>query len=259
MPTYAITGATGQVGSSVLDTLLQSSSNKINAFVRSKQKLLGMRPILANNPNVTIFEGQLTDTTTLVRCIDNAHAIFACAAAVDNIPNCSIAQEQALALLAALEQTKTKNPPKLVILSSASLEPSLMTDLPGPFKAILETAASNVYEDLRLAETYLRANAPSGLELVFIKPGGLVHDKPVGHALSTTHQKTFLSFADLGAGMVEVADSEAGKWQAARGNVSVVPAREGTKIEWYVPWFFLRGCLWHFFPWLHPYLANVLP
>ena len=259
MPTYAITGATGQVGSSILDVLLQSKSNKINAFVRSKQKLLDMRPTLTQNPNVTIFEGQLTDTTKLANCINNTRAIFACAAAVDNIPGCTIAQEQAHAILAAVDQNKAQTPPKLVILSSASLEPSLMTDLPGPFKAILETAASNVYADLRQAETYLRANAPASAELVFVKPGGLVRDKPVGHALSTTRQQTFLSFADLGAGMVEVADSEAGKWAAARGNVSVVPAREGTRIEWYVPWFFVRGCLWHFFPGLYPYSAKVLP
>ena len=59
--------------------------------------------------------------------------------------------------------------------------------------------------------------------------------------------------------MVEAADSLAGRWVEAKGNVSVVPAREGTRVEWYVPWFLLKGCLWHFLPGLWPYLKGVLP
>jgi hypothetical protein len=134
-----------------------------------------------------------------------------------------------------------------------------MSDLPSTFVPIMHAAASWVYADLRLAETHLRTHAPPAVELIFIKPGGLVHDKPVGHRLSTKRQQTFLSFADLGAGMVEAADSPAGRWTEAKGNVSVVPAGEGTRIEWYVPWFLVKGCLFHFFPGLWPYLGGVLP
>lgn len=281
MPTYAILGATGQVGSSILDTLLQSSTKHpetkihINVFVRSKQKLLSMRPALASASNTSFYEGQLSDTTLLASCIRNTRAVFLCIAAQDNVPHCSIAQEQARAVLAALElnkneldpedsdsnsdNTATTPPPKLIILSSASLEPHLMSDLPSTFVPIMHAAASWVYADLRLAETHLRTHAPSNLELIFIKPGGLVHDKPVGHRLSTKRQQTFLSFADLGAGMVEAADSPAGMWEEAKGNVSVVPAGEGTRVEWYVPWFLVKGCLFHFFPGLWPYLGGVLP
>jgi hypothetical protein len=150
-------------------------------------------------------------------------------------------------------------PEKLVILSSASLEPHLMGDLPAPFRVVMHTAASYVYADLRLAETYLRSHTPSNVELIFIKPGGLVHDKPVGHKLSTTRQETFLSFVDLGAGMVDAADSKVGVWAEAKGNVSVVPAREGTRVEWYVPWYLVKGSLYHFFPAAYPYLVKVLP
>jgi uncharacterized protein YbjT (DUF2867 family) len=278
MPTYAILGATGQVGSSILDTLLQSSSEnpqakiKINAFVRSKQKLLSMRPALASDQKTSIYEGPLSDTALLASCIHATRAVFLCIAAQDNEPYCTIAQDQSRAVLAALEHNKnekdldststsntTTNPPKLIILSSASLEPHLTADLPTPFLSIMHAAASWIYTDLRLAETHLRAHAPPSVELIFIKPGGLVHDAPVGHRLSTTRQQTFLSFADLGAGMVEAADSPAGKWAEAKGNVSVVPARKGTRVEWYVPWFLVKGCLWHFAPGLWPYLKGVLP
>lgn len=81
----------------------------------------------------------------------------------------------------------------------------------------------------------------------------------MGHWLSTTQQQTFLSFADLGAGIGEVADSPAGTWTEAKENVSVVPAWEDTRIEWYVPWFLVKGCLFHFFLGLYPYLGSVLP
>jgi hypothetical protein len=277
MPTYAILGATGQVGSSILDVLLkqqQGSSPEtkantqdpisIRAFVRSKQRLLTMRPSLSSQSNTTIHEGQITNTTLLASCIANTRAVFLCVAATDNVPYCSIAQETAHTVLAAMETiSKSKSgdrlPEKLVILSSASLEPYLMGDLPAPFRVVMHAAASWVYADLRLAETYLRSHTPKGVELVFIKPGGLVHDTPVGHKLSTTRQETFLSFADLGAGMVEAANSESGAWAEADGNVSVVPAREGTRVEWYVPWFLVKGCLYHFFPAAYPYLVKVLP
>lgn len=265
MPSYAILGATGQVGSSILDTLLHSSTTtpsnniEIRAFVRSKQKLLAMRPALKSHPKTTIYEGQMTNTALLASCIQNTRAVFLCIAAIENVPACAVAQEQAHAVVAALENLKPAKPPKLVILSSASLEPYLMVDLPAVFSVIMKAAASNVYADLRLAESYLRSNAPTGTELIFIKPGGLVHDTPVGHRLSTTRQQTFLSFADLGAGMVEAADSDAGAWDDAKGNVSVVPARDGTRIEWYVPWYLVKGLLFHFLPGLYPYLIGVLP
>ena len=298
MPTYAILGATGQVGSSILDALIQpptptspkhpQSKTQINVFVRSKQKLLSMRPALASHPHTSFYEGQLNDTALLASCIRDTHAVFLCIAAQDNVPHCSIAQEQARAVLAALEQNDKNNndpentnttftsnennndnddkttptatpPPKLIILSSASLEPHLMSDLPSTFVPIMHAAASWVYADLRLAETHLRTHAPPAVELIFIKPGGLVHDKPVGHRLSTKRQQTFLSFADLGAGMVEAADSPKGRWAEAKGNVSVVPAGEGTRIEWYVPWFLVKGCLFHFLPGLWPYLGELLP
>lgn len=266
MPAYAILGATGQVGSSILDSLLQTSTKRtkdpisIRTFVRSKQKLLTMRPALSSHPSTQIYEGQITNHPLLASCIANTRAVFLCVAAIENVPNCSIAQEQAHAVLAALEQIPTSDQPsKLVILSSASLEPELMGDLPAVFRAIMHTAASNVYADLRLAETYMRSNFPPNVELIFIKPGGLVHDKPVGHRLDTARQETFLSFADLGAGMVEAADSEKGVWDDAKGNVSVVPAREGTRVEWYVPWYLVKGSLFHFLPASYPWLINVLP
>ena len=108
-----------------------------------------------------------------------------------------------------------------------------MKDFPAAAYAVLERAAGHVYHDLRLAEEYLRSH--EWIKQVYIKPGGLVHDTPKGHILSTERQQTFLSFLDLAAGMVEVADADDDKWDLK--NVSVIPASPGTRFEWFVPYF----------------------
>lgn len=44
MPTYAVLGATGSTGQAILNILLQSPKNTVNAYVRSKAKLLKLSP-----------------------------------------------------------------------------------------------------------------------------------------------------------------------------------------------------------------------
>lgn len=256
---YAIFGSTGQVGGSILDVLLQSQEKKIHALARSKQKLLQSRPDLESSPNVSIYEGTLQDIDVLKDCIAGTEAVFLAAAASDNLPDCDVARQQAKGVVQALNQIRAEDSnarlPQLVVLSSSSLEKNLIQDIPPIGQKILHTGMSFVYADLRFAEDFLRSH--EWVKQVYIKPGGLVHDKPRGHILSTERQQTFLSFLDLAAGMVEVADADDDKWDMQ--NVSVVPATSGTGIEWKVPYFVLKGSLWHFMPWLYPYLSVWLP
>jgi hypothetical protein len=109
---------------------------------------------------------------------------------------------------------------------------------------MLLAGASNVYADLIKAEEYLRSQ-DSWIASTFVKPGGLVHDKQKGHELSTERQQTFLSFLDLAAGMVEVADTEGDKWDMK--NVSVLPTARDVKFEWMAPINLVKGLLCHFF------------
>jgi hypothetical protein len=118
----------------------------------------------------------------------------------------------------------------------------------------LKTALSYIYSDLRLAEDFLPPH--EWIKQVYIKPGGLVQNKPHGDILSTERQETFLSFINLAAGKVEVADADDDKWDFK--NVSVVPASPGTKIGWMVPYYCLVGLLFHFLPWSYPYLSRWL-
>lgn len=258
MAVFAVFGCTGQVGSSVLDLLLKSPDSTIHAYVRSRQKLYAMRPQLETATNVRVFEGSLEDTDLLTDVIHGTQAVFMAAAASDNVPGCTVARNQAEGVVRALEQLR-KEPdsklPRLVILSSASLNRELNKDFPTPAYYLLHMAASYVYHDLEQAEHFLRSH--DWIKQVYIKPGGLVHDKPRGHVLDTERQETFLSFIDLAAGMVEVGQEGSDKWNLQ--NVSVRPASPGTKIEWRVPLFLMKGLLYHFLPFTYPYLQPWLP
>ena len=77
----------------------------------------------------------------------------------------------------------------------ASKEPALA-------HAIIMRAFSNVYADNALAESFLRLHK-DWLDVTFITPGGLVEDVGRGHELSSERSSPFVSYADLGAGMVQ--------------------------------------------------------
>ena len=258
MATYAVIGATGACGGSIVEVLLQSPDKKIRAFVRSKKKLLGQKPELETSPNVSIYEGQLKEINLLTEFISGTNAVFLAAGATNNIPGCDVARELNKSVVAALETIRQKDPqarlPQLIILSSASLEKDLMKDFPHFAHGILSKAAGYIYADLRLAEEYLRSH--EWIKQVYIKPGGLVLDSPKGHILSTERQQTFLSYADLAAGMVEVADADDDKWDLK--NVSVLPAAPGTRVEWRIPYFFLVGMLYWYLPFTYTYLSPYL-
>lgn len=255
MATYAVLGATGNCGQSLLTVLGDRSAN-INCFVRSKKKLEGMSPEIASRSNVNIFEGSISgsdeEVPGLTACLKGTHAAFLAVAATLNTPGCSIAQDTARSVVASLRKLKEQDSlaklPRLVILSSASTSEQFSKDLPPIARWVLHTGASNIYADLELAEKYLRSESDL-VSTTFVKPGGMVHDAQKGHELSTERQQTFLGWLDLAAGMMEIADSEGDTW--AMKEVSVVPTAKDVKIEWRVPYFMFIGFLCHFLPGLY--------
>ncbi|KAK1067298.1 hypothetical protein LTR74_006502 [Friedmanniomyces endolithicus] len=256
MASFAVLGATGSTGSSITKVLLSQKDLSIHVLVRSKPKLFKTIPGIESDSRLQVFEGNIDNIDVLTECIRGTKAVFLAVAINDNMPGCTIAMDTARSVVAALERLKQEKPdyelPRLVILSSASLSDHLMRNFPKLAHAAMLTAASYIYQDLREAETFLRAQEYWGVKSVFIKPGGLVHDAQKGHELSLDRQQTFLSFLDLAAGMVEAAQAEDGKWDLK--DVSVVPTAKDVKIEWRVPYFVLQGFLMHFFPWLWKYI-----
>lgn len=256
MSKYAILGATGQTGSSVLSLLCASPSNQINLLVRSKQKLASISLSYVSNPNITIYESTISDIPTLSKCLSGTKAAFLTVATQDNMPGCSIATDTAHAVIAALKVLKesdaTFTPPRLVMLSSASMDDRFWTDTPAFVHSMLYAANFNIYEDLRRAETYLRSQG-DWIKCAFMMPGGIVHDVQKGHELSTRRQQTFVSFLDLGAAMVELADDEEGRWNGE--NVSVVLSDgQKARIWWWAPVVLGKGLVIYFVPGLYKWL-----
>lgn len=258
MPAYAVLGATGNTGQALLQVLLQSPNNHIHAYCRSKSKLVRVCPVAADNKHVRAFEGSLEDASLLADCIRGTRAVFLTVAIIDNMPGCTIAIDTARVVVAALEKLRTESGaraklPKLIVLSSASLEDSFCGDVPALVHRVLSTAVSNLYKDLAEAESFLRAEE-GWISTTFIKPGGLVHDKQKGHQISMTTAKTPLSFLDLAAGMVEVADSDDGQYDMK--NVSVLATAKDVVFPWDGIYFVCTGLLYHFFPWTYHYLGE---
>jgi hypothetical protein len=286
MPTYAILGATGNTGQALVQILLQDPTNIIHAYSRSKSKLHRLTPATLSNPQVRVFEGNLQDVELIKNCIRGTRAVFLVVAIVDNMPGCTIAYDTAQTVVSALEILRKESEPesesesedgtetgavvavtqggptkaratikipKLLILSSASLEPTFCDDVPRVVHTILTLAVSHLYSDLQSAEQFLRSHS-EWISSTFIKPGGLVKDRQGGHEISLVTSKTPLSFLDLAAGMVEVADDDGNRYDGR--NVSVLPKAVDVGFPWEGVYFAFTGLLFHFMPWTYRFLGE---
>jgi putative NADH-flavin reductase len=251
---YAIFGATGNCGTAILSQLLDKPEIKINAYCRNKDKLLRLFPAVADDTKVEIFEGSISDIDLLARCAKGCQTVYLLTSTNDNVPGYHVSQDLAHGVVAALEKLKALETgfraPKLVLLSSATIDDYLSRKIPF-FRPIMLRAASNVYEDLRRAESFLRTHE-DWLSTIYIKPGGLSLDIQRGHKLSLHEEETFLSYADLAAAMIEAADDPSDQWDGR--NVGVVNAGQKAKFARGTPMCIFLGLLRHFFPFLHPYL-----
>jgi uncharacterized protein YbjT (DUF2867 family) len=104
MPSYAILGATGNVGGAVLKVLLQSLDAQIHAYCRSKQKLAKLSPEILDNKRVQIFKGTLEESELLANCLRGTRAVFLAIAQSGNKPGNTIAIDTARQVISALER-----------------------------------------------------------------------------------------------------------------------------------------------------------
>lgn len=260
MSSYAVLGSTGNCGCALIQHLLQSPDAKINAYCRNKSKLMRLLPGVAESKKVVVFEGSIHDVDLLASCISGCRVVFLVASTNDNVPGCRISQDLAHGVIAALEKLKAEakpglRMPKLVLLSSATIDDHLSRNIPW-FRPIMLTAASNIYEDLRVAERFLRAQQ-DWVSSIFIKPGGLSVDKQRGHKLTLDDEESFISYLDLAAAMLEAADDPEGRYNMR--NVGVINTSGGARFPPGTPKCILLGLVRHFFPFLHPYLPSTGP
>jgi hypothetical protein len=216
-------------------------------------------PGVEKEGRVNVFEGSIQDIELLSKCVRGCRAVFLVVSTNDNIPNCHLAYDTATATIQALQKLRSLDlkgepksvMPKLVLLSSATIDANFSRHVPYLLQLILLRSASNVYNDLLETEKLLRTQQ-DWLASIFVKPGALSVDIQRGHALSLTDQDGPLSYLDLAAAMIEAADDEAGCYDMK--SVSVVNTNGRAKFPTGTPLCILMGLLRHTFPFLHPYL-----
>jgi putative NADH-flavin reductase len=267
--TYAILGATGNCGTALIENLLTRSDAVIHAYCRRRTKLYQSMPDLKENGRVKIFEGNIQDTELIAACVRDCQAVFLVVSTNDNIPGCRMAQDTATVVINALKLSRKRNlgqtssassdiskaMPKLILLSSSTIDAQFSRHMPYLLRSILLCSASHVYKDVEEAEKLIRAE-DKWLTGIYIKPGALSVDLQRGHALSLTDQDGPVSYLDLAAAMIEAADDETGQYDLQ--NVSVVNTNGKAKFPAGTPMCIVMGLLRHFFPMLHPYLPSNL-
>ena len=261
--TYAVLGATGNCGRALVHILLKTPDARVRAFCRNKAKLLKLIPELVEDAHVDIFEGSIHDIPLMASIIRETRAVFLCVSTNDNIPGCRLAQDTAHCVIEGLKTLKDDlerqqpfEAPKLILLSSNTLDDQLSQHTPPLVRQILLRSASHVYEDLRQAEKFLRSHE-DWVKTVFIKPGGLSVDVQRGHALSLIEEKSPLSYLDLAAGMIEAADDAEGKWDMQ--NVGVLYTGGEASFPRGAFMCISMGLVRHYFPFLHSYLPATGP
>ncbi|KAI9372992.1 hypothetical protein BJX61DRAFT_552527 [Aspergillus egyptiacus] len=267
MPTtYALLGATGATGSSVLGHLLRSDSSSgltVNVLVRSRSRLLAAFPGVDEpqplTPTIRIFEGDSTDPDVLAAVVQDATIVFMCVAQNGSPMGTTLVQDTAAALIEA--RRRRQAPPQgkgkltVVQLRSASLNPVLAVQVPRFVHRVVSFCLAAGYEDLRRAcALYEEAAAEALLQYVLVDPPTL-HDaggaRITGYRLIDTtgvadkekqRQAICLSYADLGAAMCEIA----GRAEELRGQAVGVTASGPVRQTWRVlAGFLLQGGLGH--------------
>jgi NAD(P)H-binding len=257
--TYAVLGSTGNCGTALITNLLRSPGTLIHAYCRNRSKLLRLLPDIKEGGRVSIFEGSVLDIELLKSCVRDCRAIFLVVSTNDNIPNCRVAQDTANAVIKALQSLRAQEGaqqtmPRLVLLSSNTVDDYLSRHVPYLLRPILLRSASFVYRDLIETEKLLRGQQ-DWLTAIYAKPGMLSVDIQRGHELSfTDSDQGAVSYLDLAAAMIEAADDEQGRYD--QKSVSVVNTNGKAKFPAGTPMCILTGLLRHFFPFLHPYLPT---
>lgn len=244
-----------------MELLLATPNVKIHAFCRDKDKLHRQFPHIVGTDVVKVFQGGIDDVELIKSCVTDCHVIFHVVSTNDNVPGyrvgLSIAENLILALDRLRAETKSyKTTAKIVLLSSSTIDDHLSRDLPWLLKFVLLRSASNVYEDLRRTEAFLRSHEDR-VTTIFMKPGGLSVDVQRGHKIDLNHEESFVSYLDLSAAMIEAADDPDGTYDMK--NVGVVNTNGSATFPHGTPLCVAIRLIRHFLPFLHPYLPSTGP
>ncbi len=114
---------------------------------------------------------------------------------------------------------------------------------------IIWTGFSHIYKDLQRAQAYYELHR-LWMTATFVQPGALTHDKQSGHEVMIGTKKSFLSFLDLAAGMIECGSKDKTDTEWDWQGVTVIPTGK-SKFNPKAPLMILRGSVWTIFPQLY--------
>lgn len=209
LPTLALLGATGKTGREVLKVLLKRDFQWLRIYVRSKQKLLTLFPQLMSDVRIQICEGQVTDQKTMQECLSDAQVIIYTIGGYSYFPDNSL-QNSAESMVTALRELRARcsgspwERPRVIFLSSSTLNTRFAAARPRVVDWLIKTAFQNGYNDLKRAVKAVTADE-SLLSVLFVQPAVLVEEESTGSYVSVEDVKLACSYEDLGAGFVELA------------------------------------------------------
>ncbi|KAK5313004.1 hypothetical protein LTR70_007844 [Exophiala xenobiotica] len=215
--TIAILGATGKTGREVLQRLLAKQDVNLRIYVRSHSKLAGLFPSLSSDSRVSVFQGPLEDIDNMSKCLNGAQKIIFTLGENDNLPGVSVIKDgvkSVLAALTALSQGKKEwQRPRVLMLSSATWNPTLSATRPALIHWAIKTAFAHPYADLRRGQAAL-LDASSLVSVLLVQPNALIEDEPSGHEISVERASLCVTYGDLGAAFVDLIDQEFDKLPA---------------------------------------------
>lgn len=160
-------------------------------------------------------------------CIRDTKAVFVMVTTNDNVLAWCVSLDSATSVMKALQALQASGHqmlPRLVLLSSATIDEPLSRDMPSWTRCVLLASASRVYEDLRRTEAMLRLHA-DWLFVVFVKPA----DAARGHRLILDEEESSLGDMDLVAGMIAAVGDEKGQYRGRNVGVVNKTSRVGAK------------------------------
>ncbi|EPE25202.1 NAD(P)-binding Rossmann-fold containing protein [Glarea lozoyensis ATCC 20868] len=254
MPTFAILGATGLTGQQLVHTLLQNPENKLNLYVRSRSKLTKLFPNITENKQVRIFQGSMNDIKLVSACLDSTKVVFSVLASNDSRPGMTIARDAAATILSALRNLKDRDSsaklPRVVVLSSASMNPLLYANEPWLVHLVVFNAFWHMYYDLGEAiKLYIKEieGGNLGIDIRFVEPGALKEGDVSGRvSLARDKVTDVVTYGDLAQAMVQTGEDE--KLELRRVGVVVDGKKLGLPPG--IALTVLDGLAWSFAPWL---------
>jgi len=248
----ALLGATGNTGRMVLEKLLDSSDASalgINIYVRSRAKLERIFPSLAGDTRLKVFEGSIRDERVIENCLTGVGTIICTLGENENIPGVTVLEDFARATINALStlQSKKSSPkPRLIMLSSATMNPRFAAARPALLHWMIRTAFDKPYNDLIKAQEMLLA-VPEILLVTLVQPNALVEEKSTGCVVSTEFAHMACSYEDLAVGFVHICASTSLKNLSCIG----VSSARAEKVMLYAPFVLgkvFRGLAFQFIP-----------